>query len=194
MIQALSALQNGDTGSFTLIRDRYEALLSSMVNKCLTVYHYDAEYDDLMQEAALALYSAAQSFDLSQSEVTFGLYAKICVRNRLISAGRKLKRQKKNRSAAELSQYSPDRSQKRSAEFARFGDLSQLIDRALSDFEKSVLTLYLQGCSYSEMAQALDRSEKSIDNAICRMKRKLRAALNPDHGRSDRNQNDNMPV
>lgn len=181
MEQALSALQKGDNSSFSLIRDRYEALLSSMVNKCLTVYHYEAEYDDLMQEAALALYNAAQSYDLAQTEVTFGLYAKICVRNRLISAGRKLSRQKKNSSAEKLSRYTPDRSEKRSAELAQFGDLSQVIDIAFSDFEKNVLKLYLQGCSYKEMAQALDRNEKSIDNAICRMKRKLKEALNPRH-------------
>lgn len=171
--QMLSALQKGESGAFTQIRAQYDALLSSMANKCLTVYHYDAEYDDLMQEASLALYKAAQTFDITQSEVSFGLYAKICIRNRLISAGRKLSRQRKHDRAVKLRRY-PDRTQKRYAEFAQFGDFAQVIDAAFSDFEKSVFTLYLQGCSYKEMALELDKNEKSIDNAICRMKSKLK--------------------
>lgn len=173
---ALEALQKGDTSSFTQIRTQYDALLSAMVSRCLTVYHYDAEFEDLLQEASLALYKAAQTYDLDQAEVTFGLYAKICVRNRLISAGRKLSRQRKNRKAARLRQEQ-GRTQKRSAEFAQFGDLTQVVDAAFSDFEKSVFSLYMQGCSYKEMARELNKSEKSIDNAICRMKNKLKKHL-----------------
>lgn len=176
--EALEALQMGDTSSFVQIRTQYDALLGSMVNRCLSVYHYDAEYDDLMQEASLALYHAALSYDLGQSEVTFGLYAKICVRNRLISAGRKLSRQKKNRSAVAI-KHEQDRTQKRNAEFAQFGDFTKVIDSVFSDFEKSVFTLYLQGCSYKEMAQKLNKNEKSIDNAICRMKGKLKKLFVP---------------
>lgn len=176
--KALETLQKGDTACFEQIRAQYEQLLTSMVNKCLQVYHYDAEYDDLMQEASLALYKAAMSYDLTQTEVTFGLYAKICVRNRMISAGRKLNRQKKSQSAEAIRHYSSSvRTQKRYAEFAQFGDLSQVIDTVFSDFEKLVFTLYLQGHSYKEMAIELKRNEKSIDNAICRMKRKLKKYL-----------------
>lgn len=175
--QTLKALQKGDSNSFTQIRADYDALLTSMVNKCLTVYHYDAEFDDLMQEASLALYHAALTYDLDQSEVTFGLYAKICIRNRLISAGRKLKRQKKNHRAAKLRSYT-DRTQKRSVELAQLGNIDRVIEASFSDFEKSVFTLYLQGCSYKEMARALEKNEKSIDNAVCRMKSKLKKHYN----------------
>lgn len=174
----LELLQKGDTSVFAQIRTQYEALLSAMVSKCLEVYRYEAEFDDLMQEATLALYKAALSYDLDQTEVTFGLYAKVCIRNRLISAGRKLTRQKKSRHAAEQ-KHLVDRTQKRSAEFAGLGDLTQTTDAVFSDFEKSVFTLYLQGCSYKEMSQKLNKNEKSIDNAICRMKRKLKERLLP---------------
>lgn len=170
---ALDALQKGDTSSFTQIRTQYDALLKAMVSRCLTVYHYEAEFDDLMQEASLALYKAAQTYDLDQAEVTFGLYAKICVRNRLISAGRSLNRQRKNRKAAEHGREQ-GRTQKRSAEFAQFGELAQVVDALLSDFEKSVFSLYMQGSSYKEMACTLGKSEKAIDNAICRIKNKLK--------------------
>lgn len=166
-------LQNGDDSVFDQIRSQYDSLLTSMVAKCLSVYHYDAEYDDLMQEATLALYKAAMSYDLGQSEVTFGLYAKICVRNRLISTGRKIARQKKAHHAELVHPYA-NRTQKRYAEFAQFGDFTLEIDAVFSDFEKSVFRLYLQGCSYKEMAHILDKNEKSIDNAVCRMKSKLR--------------------
>ncbi len=171
--QALETLQKGDSSGFAQIRAQYDALLNSMVGECLTVYHYEAEFEDLMQEASLALYKAALHYDLTQSKVTFGLYAKICIRNRLISAGRKLFRQTKSRQAVKRKQTS-DRTQKRNVEFAQFKALTEVIDTVFSDFEKSVFTLYLQGCSYKEMAHQLDKNEKSIDNAICRMKSKLK--------------------
>lgn len=171
--QALSALRKGDDNRFTQIRMQYEALLSSMVNKCLSVYHYDAEYDDLMQEATLALYNAAMTYDTEQSEVTFGLYAKVCIRNRLISAGRKLKRQKKNRTVLDFRQE-PDRTQKRSAAYAQIDGMRETISESFSEYEMAVFELYLAGCSYREMAEKLNKTEKSIDNAVCRMKKKLK--------------------
>ena len=60
----------------------------------------------------------------------------------------------------------------------RVAYLEKTIDEELSDFEKQVLDLYLTGMSYSQIARVLSRDEKSTDNALQRLKSKLRKAVN----------------
>ena len=55
--------------------------------------------------------------------------------------------------------------------------LENLIDKELSVFEKEVLDLYRTGMSYSQIAKVLGRDEKSTDNALQRLKNKLRKAV-----------------
>ena len=52
-----------------------------------------------------------------------------------------------------------------------------MIDKELSSFEKQVLDLYVTGMSYSQIAKVLGRDEKSTDNALQRMKAKLKRAV-----------------
>jgi RNA polymerase sporulation-specific sigma factor len=56
--------------------------------------------------------------------------------------------------------------------------IEAIIDKELSSFEKQVLDLYLTGMSYSQIAKVLSRDEKSTDNALQRLKAKLRKAVN----------------
>ena len=55
--------------------------------------------------------------------------------------------------------------------------LEQTIERELSGFEKQVLDLYLTGMSYQQIAKVLGRDDKSTDNALQRIKTKLRRAI-----------------
>ena len=56
-------------------------------------------------------------------------------------------------------------------------DMEAMIDKELSNFEKQVLDLYLTGMPYSQIARVLGRDEKSTDNALQRMKTKLKRAV-----------------
>ena len=60
-------------------------LYSPMINKTVSSY-FDAPYDisEAYSEACVALHRAANSYDLGQTEVTFGLYAHVCIRNRML--------------------------------------------------------------------------------------------------------------
>lgn len=175
LVKHIELLQSGDESSFDLLREQYAALLLSMVAGALAECP-DGEFEDLMQEATLALYHAAMSFDLGQESVTFGLYAKICIRNRLISALRKLRRTiRSDNAVVEKVQLTP--SQRKSARRASLGKLSDLVDTLFSPLEKSVYRLYLQGYTAAEIAARLGRSEKSVDNAIYRMRRKIKQHL-----------------
>ena len=167
----LLAVKGGDDPAFASLCEDYEALIETMAQSfyesCSNI-----DKDDLRQEARMALYRAAVKFSLDQDGVTFGLYAKICIRNKLISVRRKHTTQSKlksKRNAEEVQIASEG-----TPSFARRSFLTEEVNALLSPFEQKVFALYAQKCSYSEIARSLDRSEKSIDNAIYRIKRKLR--------------------
>ena len=170
----IELIQSGDESAFDAIREQYAALLLSTVSKMMPGCP-EAEFEDLMQEATLALYHAALNFKQDQDQVTFGLYAKICVRNRLISAIRKLRRSSAATAASAETVMSV--SERKSSRRAPLGELSYLVDTIFSELERAVYQLYLQGYSASQIATMLERDEKSIDNAIYRMRRKIRQHL-----------------
>ncbi len=171
LFELLRAVKSGDDPAFVVLCETYGALIESMVASFRRSCP-DAELDDLRQEARMALYNGAMKFDLEQTKVTFGLYAKICIRNRLISVRRKHTSQSKLKSKRNT-QGLP------AAESADRGrhspvTLPEEMLSLLSPFEKQVFALYANKCSYSEIAHELSRSVKSIDNAIYRIKSKLR--------------------
>lgn len=167
----LLAVKNGNDPAFASLCEDYEALVESMTQSFCENCP-DMDKDDTRQDARMALYRAAMKFDLDQDGVTFGLYAKICIRNKLISVRRKYTTQSKLKS------------KRKSEELGVAAEVTQTISKRvslpqeamaiLSPFERKVFDLYAQKCSYSEIARILSRDEKSIDNAIYRIKRKLR--------------------
>ena len=87
----IQAVRAGDERAFAALLADYEPLIGAEVSRHATgLGEQDAE--DLRQCALIALYRAALNFDLSQCEVEFGLYAKICITNALISQLRIIKR------------------------------------------------------------------------------------------------------
>ena len=164
---------------FNTIYESYRPLMESMAQKMLTAYSLPpAEYDDLIQEAAIALFTSASAFDESKG-VTYGLYAKICIKNRLVSYINS--RYGKHLGSNDLSlddiegevshDITPEQMMidKESIENLRYK-----IDEVLTPLESSVFWLYLVGTPYSDIASALSKSTKSVDNAIHRIKVKLR--------------------
>ena len=121
------------------------------------------------------------AYDLEQTEVEFGLFAKICIYNALVS----VLRSHKKRSAEQLAQ-SPEKMQDEQAfedptsmmlEQERLKSLYAVIRKNLSDFEYTIWQLYMSGRSASEIASLLSTDKKSVSNAIYRIRRKLRVSL-----------------
>lgn len=164
--------------SFNTLYESYLPLIESMARKMISTYSLpESEYDDLLQEGAIALYTAASAYDPSRN-VTFGLYAKICVKNRLVSYINS--RHKSNIAIYDISlddieevsdDITPEQFviDKESVE-----NLRAKTDEVLSPLERSVFWLYISGISYGDIAKALGRSVKSVDNSIRRIKVKLR--------------------
>ena len=184
--ELILAVRGGDQKAFVLLLDQYSPLIEASVN----MFCYDGlsanDKDDFRQEASVAFYNSVLTYDIGQSNVEFGLYAKICVCNALISQIRIAKRIPTE--VQELSDNlilgeSHEDLSSRIVEEERLSFLFKIIRNTLSKYEYRVWELYFSGCSTSEIAKWLNTDSKSISNAIYRIRVKLKESLN--NNRSD---------
>ena len=174
----LDAIKGGDKKAFDGLAEKFLPLIKKETSAAVSrSEELQSHRDELRQESLLALYDAALSFSEGNG-VTFGLYAKICIHNRIVSYVRKIKAQErramKNRLSAEKSTRKSDSPEELVEALEQNTELKRFIEDALSGYEKKVLSLYLQKKSYSEIAAALGKTEKSVDNAIFRVKSKIK--------------------
>lgn len=168
----LLSAKKGDGQAFSELASKYHPLISAAAEKFRRLCDADMlGSDDLRQEALFAFYRAVMSYDCERSTVSFGLYAKICINNRMISILRKASSKKKRMVAAALKE-SARASERRPQSL---DGVSEMMERLLTKYEKKVLSMYLEGKSYKDIALALGRNEKSVDNALFRAKSKLRS-------------------
>lgn len=177
----LENVKKGKPFSFNAVYALYTPLIESLTKKYGKQFSVsDVEFDDIKQEALIALYHAALTYTPNE-EVTFGMYAKICIRNKIISYIRCFLENDVPLSLEEREADwdEPDLDTPEQIVISKESlcNLNRRIDEALTDFEKSVFALYLGDMSYAGMAEKLDKPKKSIDNAIHRIKAKLRKLL-----------------
>ena len=146
--------------------------------------------EDLIQEGMLGLLSAIRSFQANKA-ASFRTYAEICIKSRLISAVRTAASGKHSPLNSYISFETPSFDgiadfvpsmanglpQKNPEDLLiSREELQEHLDTAkgqLSGFEANVLSYYLDGLSYQEIAAQVKRSPKSVDNAVQRIRRKL---------------------
>lgn len=164
------AARAGDDAAFAELCRKYAPLIASVTERYGAMLEDPSEgKDDWYQEATVSFYRAVMTYDLKQSAVSFGLYAKICMRNRMVSLLRKSQAEKKRKPKGK--ELLPR--EEAVAELHR-AELLALADRCLTAYEKTVFFLYVDGKSYRDIAETLGVSEKSVDNALFRAKSKLR--------------------
>ena len=144
--------------------------------------------EDLIQEGMFGLLSAIRKFDCSGS-ATFKTYAEQCIRNRILSAIESASRFKhtplnEGISLDALTEHTSEFHAASENLFLRQTEETVLAKEyeaeltiqnrtILSRLEKQVLNMYLKGLSYKEIAESLNKTEKSIDNAIQRIRKKI---------------------
>lgn len=168
----------GDQAAFREIVSRYEPLIGNILKK-YDIPHADFDQEDLRQEAVIALLDAVRSFKSEDGGVTFGLYAKICINNRMISHLRKTRKDIVPVSIRDLNESGGTDSDPENEVIAGedYCNLLKLIDHELTAFEKSVFNLYILGKSYSGISAVLGCPQKSVDNAIYRIKNKIKKLI-----------------
>ena len=138
---------------------------------------------DLSQEGMIGFLSAVYSYRENGS-ASFLTYASRCIRNKILSALRKLNSTKRIPdsllvSLEQISETSahPDTPENLILSESGAKLISSLIDEHLSKQEKDVLMLYLTGISYGDIAEKLSLSSKAVDSALQRARKKLREKL-----------------
>lgn len=141
--------------------------------------------EDLTQEGMLGFLEAVKGFDPEKGS-SFRAYAETCINNRILSAVRASYNNKNaalssavplEDDAAEISGDEFDPAKILSSKY-EFEYITGLIKSNLSDFERQVIVLRFLNQSYSEISARLGCSEKAVDNALQRIRKKMRAKLN----------------
>ena len=175
------AVKNGDQKAFVLLLQQYSPLIEATVNAFFSDEFSANDKDDFRQEATVAFYNSVLSYDIEQSEVELGLYAKICIRHALISHIRIAKRiptEVQELSDNIIFEEPSEDPSSRLLEEERLSYLFKIIHNTLSAYEYKVWELYLSGCATADIAKKLNTDSKSISNAIYRIRAKLRDSLN----------------
>ncbi|WP_297210778.1 sigma-70 family RNA polymerase sigma factor [uncultured Flavonifractor sp.] len=162
-----------------------------LVRMCARPYFLaGGDSEDLIQEGMVGLLGAIREYDPGKA-ASFRTYAEICVKNRLFSAVKAAARDKHtplNHSVSfetplfggtgeRFACGTPGRQGEDPEEIflsrEALRERMRALHGQLSDFEANVLRLYLNGLSYSEIAAEVNKSPKSVDNAVQRIRRKL---------------------
>jgi RNA polymerase sporulation-specific sigma factor len=177
-LDLINAARGGNESAFEALLEAYEPLIDKMSRAFVNAEDDSESREDLRQEACIAFYKAVQSYDCEQQEVAFGLYAKLCVRNRLISYTRKNHRHEVVLPLEDRIKTVEDVSARVVAEEA-YMELYRRIEAVLSPYESHVWWLYLSGQTTGAIAASLGKDERSVQNAVYRIRKKLRSALHP---------------
>lgn len=168
----VASAKAGSDIAFETLAAQYAGLLRRYV---ISLDVPEAEREDLMQEAFIGLLRAVRSFDgVSSSFVT---YATACVKNSVISGLRRYghHRNEVSLEGVELSEEAVlDSPEIALIDVETTNGLHNKFVSVLSKYEKTVFEMYLAQTPYSEMAKRLGKDEKSIDNALQRIKAKLK--------------------
>lgn len=171
----------GDSDSFTRLVDIYNPLLKKILNIYTTEEMSNEDVEDLSQEELIAFYRAIINFDKDQTDVEFGLYAKICITNSMISYKRAAAKKTNESLIGDDEMNSITDPEGEVSKFFELKEsereLGEQIEKTLSQYENEVWSYYVNGCSTKEIATKLNSNEKSIDNAIFRIRKKLKTLL-----------------
>lgn len=186
----VAAIWSGDDAALAALLDRYRDAVRA---RARSYFLAGADRDDVVQEGMIGLFKAIRDFDADQA-TSFRGFADLCVTRQIITAVKGAARQKHaplNRSislhlpahshgevdgAEELIDRVPAATPDPADDVVWASELLALeehVGQVLSDLEVDVLRRYVAGHTYSEIADALGRHVKSIDNAIQRIKRKV---------------------
>ncbi len=184
--ELIRQIRNQDSAAMDYLLDKYRNMVKRETRE---IYIIGADSEDLMQEGMIGLFKAIRDYN-EDKKCGFHTFATLCVKRQICTAVTSSNRKKHYPLNHYVSFYSQDEETNSSvmdmlaAEDMsnpetnlllqeRLGGIMEQIDMVLSKYERQVLEMYLDGCSYGQIAEALGKPEKSIDNAIQRIRKKM---------------------
>lgn len=190
--ELVESVRVGDSEALEYLINKYRNFVRA---KARSYFLVGADREDIIQEGMIGLYKSIRDYR-GDKLTSFKAFAELCITRQIITAIKTATRQKHIPLNSYVSLDKPiydedsDRTLLDVIESSRvqdpeelminkeeFSGLEDKMSEVLSDLERKVLMLYLDGRSYQEISADLDRHVKSIDNALQRVKRKLERYL-----------------
>lgn len=193
--QLIRNLRAGETAITDFIMEKYKFLVKKHAK---AMFLLGGENDDLIQEGMIGLFKAIRDYDIEQ-EASFYSFAELCVTRQMYTAIKNSQRQKHMPLNSYISLYEQGTKSTEDNHVPMIDNLQNTKDNnpeelflikeyfesfeqelktLLSDLESRVLYLHLHGENYQNIAKLLDKSPKSIDNALQRIKGKVSSLIN----------------
>ena len=186
------AQQDGEDAALEYLLNKYKNFVRA---KARSYFLIGADHEDIVQEGMIGLYKAIRDFKPEKLS-SFRAFAELCVTRQIITAIKTATRQKHiplnsyvslNRPIFEedsdrtlldvITEETPSNPEEMLIDREDLSVIEGRIGSLLSDLEKQVLVRYVEGKSYVEISEEMNRHVKSIDNALQRIKRKLQKYL-----------------
>jgi len=183
--------RDGDNRVIDYIIEKYKDMVRK---KTKSMYILGADHEDLLQEGMIGLFKAIRDYDAGR-DASFRTFAELCITRQVYTAvqaaGRKKhsflnfyvslygngegKEEEEYRDPVrELVAHEMKSPEELMIDQENLENLENAIEQELSDFEKQVLELWLTGMNYTEIARVLGKTDKATDNALQRIKAKIK--------------------
>ena len=193
--QLIVMVHDGDEPAIVeYMMNKYKGLVRKKAN---SMYILGADKDDLIQEGMIGLFKAIRDYDIGR-DASFSTFADLCISRQMYSAIKSQARKKHAPLNSYISIYASREDSEAGMELPleemleadpnyvpeqyvidreSLKTLEDEIERELSDLERQVLDLYVTGMSVKKISAVLGRDEKSTDNAMQRIRSKLKKYL-----------------
>ena len=179
--QLIERLRGGETEISDYLMEKYKGLVRK---KARAMYLIGGDTDDLIQEGMIGLFKAVQDYRPDR-EASFQTFASLCIERQLYSAVKNSTRQKhiplnsyvslsEEAETGSLEGLWSENPEALIIDRENTGPLEKQISQTLSPMENKVLDYYLKGYSYVQIAELMNKQSKSIDNALQRIRGKIR--------------------
>ncbi len=194
-------IREGESDITDHIMNKYKDMVRT---KAASMYILGADRDDLIQEGMIGLFKAVRDYDAGR-DASFRTFADLCISRQMYTAIQASNRKKHAPLNSYISLYAKMDGHEEELEFSldqiledindkdpesmmidreNIEDIESFIESGLSEFEQAVLELHMTGMGYAEIAKVLGKDEKSTDNALFRLKNKIRKFIDNNKSKS----------
>ena len=178
--ELISRLRDGQNEIMDYLMDKYKGLVKK---KAKVMFLIGGDTDDLIQEGMIGLFKAVRDYK-TEKDSSFYHFAEICISRQMYTAIEASNRKKHAPLNSYLSLSEPESGgigelletnpEQMIIDQENVAQIKERIKKSLSDMEKEVLAYYMQGMNYVQIAEVMEKSPKAIDNALQRIKNKLK--------------------